>query len=62
MEMHNIQSHNTSFTVVHPLLGYVHKDLALKLFYYVSAIYHAARVYSLGSYNLNRLPDPCEAD
>jgi hypothetical protein len=33
----NIQSHNTGVTMVHPLLGYVHKDLNLKLFYYSSS-------------------------
>jgi hypothetical protein len=62
MEMLNIQSHNTSSIVVHPLPGYIHKYLALKLFYYVSTIYRVVRVYILGSYNLNMLLGPCEAD
>jgi len=62
MDMHHIQSRNTYSTMVHPLLGYVHKYLALNLFYYVSAIYRVMHFYSLGSYNLNRLPDPCEAN
>jgi len=34
--------------MVHPLLGYIHKDLVLKLFYYVYAIYHVVRTIVSG--------------
>jgi hypothetical protein len=36
-EYADIQSYDIDFTVVHPLVGYVHKYLALKLFYYGSS-------------------------
>jgi hypothetical protein len=57
-----IITHNTSATMVHPLLGYVHKYMDLRIFYYGYEIYSTTHTTNPFIQSQNRFYNLCEAD